>query len=452
MSKKNRFPIGIALIGSAIAGVIFVLNSSIFERDIPGIDIQTNGYWNLKTPLKIKISDLSGIKSYKVSLISKNTKTILSSDTFLVPNSDVNLNIKPPRSAYAIRDKDLILVVQAQDASKWNFFNGNIAQKQVKLHIDKKRPQVNIVKNSYKIAKGGSAVVIFQAIDENLDELYVESNGKKFKVQPFYKDGYYITLLAWPITKNSFRATVYAKDFAGNLTKTYVPLYLKNRQYRVSNIKLKDRFLNGKIADLADEFEQTQGIEDRIEQFQIINEDVRASNEKLIHKITSKVPDEKIDNFKINRMYPLKNAKVVASFGDHRIYFYNGKKVSEAYHVGLDLASNSMAAIKPQNGGEIVFADYNGLYGNMPIIYHGLGLYTLYGHCSTLHVNRGDIVTPRKTIANTGKTGYAMGDHLHFGVLVQGIEVRPQEWMDRRWIRTNITDIIKKAKKIIDRN
>jgi len=452
MAKKSKFPFGVLLLGAVVAGGVFVSSSSMFERDLPNIDIQTNGYWNLKTPIKIKIDDESGIKSYKVSLISKDTNTVLSSDTFITPNAEVDLEVKPPRSAYAMRDKDVVIVVQAQDASKWNFFNGNIAQKQVKLHIDKKRPQVNIVKNSYKISKGGSAVVIFQAVDDNLDEVYVESNGKKFKVQPFYKDGYYITLLAWPITKNSFRATVYAKDFAGNLTKTYVPLYLKNRQYRVSNIRLKDRFLDGKIANLAEDFIETQGVEDKIERFQIINEDVRAKNEKLIHEITSKVPDEKIDDFKINRMYPLKNAKVVASFGDHRNYFYNGKKVSEAYHVGLDLASNAMAAIKPQNGGEVVFADYNGLYGNMPIIYHGLGLYTLYGHCSTLHVNSGDIVTPRETIANTGKTGYAMGDHLHFGVLVQGIEVRPQEWMDKRWIRTNITNIIRKAKKIIDRN
>jgi fructose-specific phosphotransferase system component IIB len=44
-----------------------------------------------------------------------------------------------------------------------------------------------------------------------------------------------------------------------------------------------------------------------------------------------------------------------------------------------------------------------------------------------------------------------MGDHLHFGILVQGVEVRPQEWMDKQWIKLNITDIISNAKKIIDK-
>jgi murein DD-endopeptidase MepM/ murein hydrolase activator NlpD len=120
--------------------------------------------------------------------------------------------------------------------------------------------------------------------------------------------------------------------------------------------------------------------------------------------------------------------------------------------MGLDLASKAMAEIKPQNGGEVVFADYNGLYGNMPLIHHGLGLYTLYGHCSSVSVSQGDSVSPGQVIARTGKSGYAMGDHLHFGALVQGVEVRPQEWMDKKWIKLNITKVIKDAKKMIDKS
>ena len=43
------------------------------------------------------------------------------------------------------------------------------------------------------------------------------------------------------------------------------------------------------------------------------------------------------------------------------------------------------------------------------------------------------------------------GDHLHFGVLIQGIEVNPVEWMDRNWIKVRIDNILKKAKKDINR-
>ena len=60
------------------------------------------------------------------------------------------------------------------------------------------------------------------------------------------------------------------------------------------------------------------------------------------------------------------------------------------------------------------------------------------------------MVKAKQKIANTGATGAVMGDHLHFGMLVQGIEVNPLEWMDKNWIKNNITKIINSAKKTID--
>jgi murein DD-endopeptidase MepM/ murein hydrolase activator NlpD len=453
-NKKNGSSVGLILgLIIIVGGALFVYSSAMFERVTPEVKVQSNGYWNLKKPLKVEISDESGVISYKVKLVTKEKSVDLLYEKLITAKKSISLEVEPPRSTYSIKDKKIKIVVEAQDISKWNYLKGNSTAKVIDLVIDKRRPQLSIVSNSYKISRGGSALVIFKAEDENIKELYIEGNhDKKFKPQPFYKDGYYISLLAWPVADPSFKATVIATDMAGNIAKAYVPLYLKNKEYRVSNIKLSDKFLKGKIADLAEEFSQTQGVEGPLEQFKVINEDVRAKNEQLIHELSSKVKDERVKRFKMNKMYPLKNAQVVAHFGDHRKYYYNGNYISESYHLGLDLASNAMATIKPQNAGEVVFSDYNGLYGNMPMIYHGLGLYTLYGHCSSVKVGSGDSVLKNEVIANTGKSGYAMGDHLHFGVLVQGIEVRPQEWMDSQWMKLNIDNVIKNAKETIDRN
>jgi len=451
--RQGKSSLGVLLIfGAIIVGVIYLYNSVMFERKVPNITLDNNGYWNLKEPLKVTIDDISGLRSYKIKLQTTKGETVLYNEQFLEVKTLINLEVKPPRSAYAMKDKSIKIIIEATDFSKWNFLSGNHTLKEFEFIIDKKRPQLSSVAHSYKITKGGSALVILKVRDENLKDVYIETNyGKKFKLQPFYKEGYFISLVAWPVTQRNFKATMVAIDKAGNKSKSYIPFYLKQKNYRVSNIKLSDRFLKGKIAELAYDFVETQGVDGSIDQFMIINEDIRAKNEELIHNITSKISDEMISDFKVNKMYPLKNAQVVASFGDHRKYSYKGKSVSESYHLGLDLASNSMAAIKPQNGGDIVYSDYNGIYGNMPIVDHGLGLYTLYGHCSSVNVNSGDFLNPKENIAYTGKSGYAMGDHLHFGVLVQGIEVRPQEWMDKKWIKLNITDIIKNAKKVIDR-
>ena len=452
--QKKKSPIGGVLITALIiVGALYVYFAETFERNAPRVSLENNGFWNLKKPLNITIDDTSGIKMYRVTLKTSSEEKNLEYEQFITPEKSLSIEVKPPRGTHSMKEKSIQIIVEAQDGSKWNLLNGNTTKKVFELTVDKRKPQLNIVSNSYKISRGGSALVIFKVSDENLEDIYIQSNNnKRFKPQSFYKEGYYISLVAWPVVDSSFKATIVTKDSAGNVSKSYIPFYLKQKNYKVSRIKLSDKFLKGKIAELAEEFVETEGVTESLEQFKIINEDVRAKNEILIHEITSKVEDAQIDTFNMNKMYPLKNAQVVATFGDHRKYSYKGSYISESYHLGLDLASNAMADIKPQNSGEVVYNDFNGLYGNMPIIHHGLGLYTLYGHCSSSQVNSGDSVNKNATIAKTGKSGYAMGDHLHFGVLVQGIEVRPQEWMDKQWIKLNINDVIKSAKEIIKRD
>lgn len=439
--------------GAMIAGVIYLYNSKMFERDLPLIAMTDKVYWNLKNPIDVSIEDESGIKFYEVKMVTSEGEKILTHEALLTPQKKLDIQVEYPKMGYGIKDKEVKIVISAVDASQWNFFSGNTAGYEKRFIVDKKKPQVSLLTNSYGIYKGGAALAIFKADDENLEDLYIEVNKKKrFKVQPFYAQGYYTALVAWPVTEDKFNARIVVQDKAGNHTSVHIPYYHKAKSYRASKIKLSDRFLKGKIAQLAYDYTETQGIEDPIEQFKIINEDVRAKNEKLIHEITSKISDQMVSDFSLKPFYPLRNGQKVASFGDHRLYYYDHKKVSESYHLGLDLASIKMDEILTQNHGITVFAEENGIYGNLPIIHHGMGLYTIYGHCSSLKVAAGDTVKPNEQIANTGKSGYAMGDHLHFGVLVQGIEVRPEEWMDKEWIRLNITEVMKNAKKLIGRS
>lgn len=436
-----------------ITGVVYLYNSKVFERDLPKISMTDAQYWNLKEPIDLTIEDNSGIKYYEIKMITSEGEKVLSQEALLTPEKKLDIKVEYPKMGYGIKDKEIKIIVNAVDASQWNFFSGNAISIEKRFFIDKKKPLVTLVTNSYGIYKGGSALVIFRAKDENIKDIFVEVNkDRRFKVQPFYEEDYYAALVAWPVTENKFDARIMAIDKAGNRMRVHIPYYHKAKNYRVSKIKLSDRFLKGKIAELADEYPETQGVEDSIEQFKVINEDVRANNEKIIHEITSRTSDKMINDFSIKPFYPLKNAAKVASFGDHRMYYYKNQKVSESYHLGLDLASVKMGKIRTQNHGMTVYAEENGIYGNLPIIHHGMGLYTIYGHCSSVKVTPGDAVKPTEQIANTGKSGYAMGDHLHFGVLVQGVEVRPEEWMDQDWIRLNITEVMKNAKKLISRS
>ena len=451
--RKNRGTLLLLLIVLAlIGGGIYLANSPMFERNKPQIDAPSSIYWNLKAPIKVTLKDDTGIKHYKVTLNDGQRSFTVAEANLAAPQKEVIVTVTLPKVGWNRRAPEATMTVEATDKSSWNFFRGNTATKTTQIAVDTVRPKAYILSNSYKITQGGSALVVFAASDDHLKEVAIHTSfGKVFKAEPWYKEGYYAALIAWPVTVKRFRAWVIAEDLAGNRTKAHVPLYVESRRYRVSKIKLSDRFLEGKIADLASQFDETADVTDPLKRFKIINETIRQKNEALIHKLSSKVSDERIQRWDIRPFYPLKNAKKVASFGDHRYYYYKGRLVSESYHMGLDLASVKMAPIRASNPGLTIFADYNGIYGNMPMLDHGLGLYTIYGHCSKLYVHTGDEVSRGDEIAQTGRTGLALGDHLHFGVLVQGIEVRPVEWMDRHWIRDNITKIFDEAKKMVDR-
>ncbi|HSB61702.1 MAG TPA: M23 family metallopeptidase, partial [Vicinamibacteria bacterium] len=68
------------------------------------------------------------------------------------------------------------------------------------------------------------------------------------------------------------------------------------------------------------------------------------------------------------------------------------------------------------------------------VLDHGYGLMSLYGHLSTLAVAAGQEVARGETLGQTGATGLAGGDHLHFTMLLHGLAVNPNEWWDAHWI------------------
>jgi murein DD-endopeptidase MepM/ murein hydrolase activator NlpD len=454
MRRRNNGSgvIGWILTAAAIGAVGFMGFSPMFERNEPVVSISHQGYWNFQEPIRVSVEDASGLKSFKATISTDHDDWVVVDESIVNKEKKKVFEVLPPKGHRSVEAQSVVLKIEATDNSLWGLFMGNTFKQEVTLVIDQRRPVLSVIASSYKIQKGGSAIVIFKASDPHMESLKVQTNfGKTFIAQPFYKAGYYASLLAWPVQAPSFSATVVARDKAGNETRSSVSLRLKDHVYKVSNIELSDAFLDGKIAELANVYQQTIGVDDRLEQFRIINEKVRADNEKVIHQITSKVSTTMISDFRPIPFYPLVNGQKVADFGDHRIYSYKGQEnVSQAYHMGLDLASVQFGAIKSSNGGNVIFAKSNGIYGNLPIVDHGFGLYTLYGHCSELHVREKDRVMNEQEIAKTGMSGYAMGDHLHFGILVQGIEVRPEEWMDSKWIADNITHVIDSAKMFIN--
>ena len=107
-------------------------------------------------------------------------------------------------------------------------------------------------------------------------------------------------------------------------------------------------------------------------------------------------------------------------------------------HLGQDLAHTEHSPVKAAARGIVRYAAKRGIYGNCVILSHGQGLTSLYGHLSELRVKPGDEVKRGQVIGLSGMTGLALGDHLHFSILVGGVFVNPTEWWDSHWVQDNV--------------
>ena len=437
---------------AAVCAGVFIYISPTFEKKVPTITFKDGIYWNLKDTLDLQLKDESGIKFYKVTYKDKDNEIVLFNKVLQNPEKILNLKIAPPALDMFFKGKVVKILVEAIDDSKWNFLEGNKSIKEFTVNIDKKRPQVNIISNSYAIRRGGSAIVIAQVNDENLKDAYISfSNQKRFELIPFYKEGYYIALIAWPVDVKEFtKVTLVASDKANNLVKTKIPLYIRKLKMKDSKINISSSFIKNVTVNVLET--SSYNVPSSLEEIFVEGNNIlRASNVKSIEDVSRKYMNkEMISKIELKAFKRLKNSATAAGFANRRHYYLDGQKIDEAWHLGMDWASYKRAPIKISNPGRVIFNDYLGIYGNTVIIDHILGLQTLYAHTSATNVNVGDYIQAGEQIANTGTTGAVLGDHLHFGVLVQGIEVNPLEWMDKTWMKSRIFDVIDEAKKVIN--
>lgn len=100
-------------------------------------------------------------------------------------------------------------------------------------------------------------------------------------------------------------------------------------------------------------------------------------------------------------------------------------------HKGIDIGASYGADIVAAADGKVVTASYSSSGGNYVMIDHGNGLYTVYMHASSLCVSSGQTVSAGDVIAKVGSTGISTGNHLHFGVSLNGSYVSPWNYLSR---------------------
>ena len=452
--EKKKSSLGLLfglLIIIIILAVGYLYLSPAFEQNKPQIKIADKIYWNLKSKLTVDFEDESGIKYYKITFKDGKRNIILNQEVISSSQKNLSVDIVPPKLDMFYKGDKAILEIEVVDNSKWNFLEGNKVVKKVNIVLDTKKPVANVLSNSRYIQRGGSAVVVVEVSDDNLEDMYISFNDKKkFKLMPYKSKNYFVALVAWPIDIEEFnRVNLVVLDKAQNKTITKVPFYIQKKKIETDDIQLSKDFINNISAFVLEESGEEVPSNPK-DIFIYSNNKLREKNIKTILEAGTKNMGNKIiESFNIKRFKRLRGSKTVAGFAERRHYYLDGQMINEAWHLGIDWASVRKAPIKISNDGDVVFKGYLGLYGNAIIVNHGMGLCSLYAHTSNQTVEVGDHVVAKQQIGNTGATGAVFGDHLHFGILIQGVEVNPLEWMDKNWIKVRITNVLNDANKQI---
>lgn len=359
----------------------------------------------------------------------------------------------------ALAEGPAVIKVSATDAA----FHRNKAEGTLPILIDYSPPRMQLLSLQHVASQGGAEFVVYKVDDSNLSSHGVQVGDFFFRGYPaaqaggpsLTQEGIFVSLFAIPLGYGGGKPELIANDEAGNITK--IPLYfnIKSKKQNEVEMSLKESFYTAKNSELYPGYlrmaaemndstdEKPADLPEAVWKFRHINKNYRALLEQKLREMANASNEPRLwrDVF----IKPMPSA-TSSTFGEKRQFLFNGHDTGNTVHNGLDLASVNADAVHAANDGKVVLAGDFGIYGNAVYIDHGLGLFSLYGHLSSIAVREGDTVTRGFEIGRTGQTGLAGGDHLHFEFRVREVPVDPIEWWDAKWIKDNIDGKLEEVK------
>ena len=436
---------------AVLAPIVWVLVVRL-EGEKPAAEIQlASPSLGLSQVLTVSFSDSkSGLRDVWIGIAKDGKDYVLVKKDFpgsgfigggKVAKESFTVLVEP--KALGISEGKAILRIVAKDYSWRGRFSGNQTLIEKPVTIDTKPPVISVLTRFHNIAQGGAGLAIYQ-ISEPCKEtgVYV---GEEFYpgFSGYFKDpNMWLAFFALGYDQDSeTKMFVQAVDAAGTRSVSGIPRYVIRKRFRKDELNISDRFLAKKMPEFENEIPGSARLSP-VEMFLKVNRDLRKTD---YGKITELVKDSDPALHWKGAFLRLPNSARRAGFADYRDYKYQGKNIDNQVHLGIDLASIARSPVPAANAGKVAFSGRIGIYGLTVLIDHGFGLFSMYSHLSDIKVEKGQQVAKGDIIGNTGTTGMAAGDHLHYGVLIHHTFVNPVEWWDASWIENNVMAKIRDA-------
>jgi murein DD-endopeptidase MepM/ murein hydrolase activator NlpD len=388
------------------------------------------------TPVTVHIANPHGLRRFTARIEQNGaSKTLLDANhpanrlTFWRmhrPPEDLHFNAGAKQYS-ELKEGKARLIVEAES----NDLRGSVDTTSLDVDVILRPPSVAADSLQHYINQGGSELVSFTPSGSWTDA-GVRVGNQRFRSFP--KPGapgerFSLFVFSWD-TPAGTEPVVYAKNPAGTESTAHFWFKIFPKKFRARDLPIDDRFLN-KVVNQID----PNGSGDLVARFLKINSEMRRENNATLANLRLKTAEKFLWT---EPFLQLANSKVESEFADVRTYVYKGKKIDKQVHLGFDLAVSQHTPVVAANDGKVVWAALLGIYGNCIVVDHGYGLQSIYGHLSEFAVKEGDVVKRGQSMGKTGSTGLAAGDHLHFSMQIDGVQVNPVEWWDEHWIKDHV--------------
>lgn len=122
------------------------------------------------------------------------------------------------------------------------------------------------------------------------------------------------------------------------------------------------------------------------------------------------------------------SGRIISSFGNRTDPELN----TVFFQKGIEISARQGESIRTIHNGKVLYADWFKGYGNMIIVDHGEGYYSLSAHLSEILKKVGEQVEAGEVIALAGDTGSLKGTCLYFELRHHGKPLDPAQWLKVR--------------------
>jgi len=400
-----------------------------------------------QSPLEIEVVEpVRGFAAVEAELVQGTNRIALVSERFATPPGwklwshglaakvwklDIGKRAQP-----ALVEGPATIRVTAACAPAW-FRAGEPAAVELVLPVRLVPPALGVLSSQHYVAQGGSEVVVYRVGASSVRD-GVEVGARFFPGFPLpggtAETHFALFAMPYDASDPSLIRLVAADEVDNQSSLAFVDQFFPHPP-KSDDIQLDDKFLAKVVTEIRAQTPDAPDAGNLLHNYLWINRELRKKNAAELAALAARSSPRFLWKAPF---LALPGGQVMSSFADHRTYIYGGREVDQEDHLGFDLASVARADVPAANDGVVVMAKYLGIYGNAVVVDHGYGLMSLYAHLSAIATQEGASVRRGQTLGQSGATGLAGGDHLHFSFLLQGLPVRPAEWWDTHWIEDRL--------------